>query len=444
MDINALKKICLDEIDKNKDLIIKLGRDIYENPELSYREFKATNMVINTLKDLGLNVEENIAVTGCRASINENKQGPKIAVMGELDALSCPEHKDSKEKGAVHCCGHNAQIAGMIGCAIGIIKSDVFKHLDGKIDFIAVPAEEGIELEYRKYLQDNKMITYVGGKQELLHKGYFDDVDMSIMFHLGSMKDDKKCIIKSKSNGFIEKGITFIGKSAHSGGAPHLGINAGTMANLAINNINALRDTFKDEDKVRVHYIINHGGDAVNVVPSKVTMEAMVRANNAEAMIDANKKFNRALQAAALTIGGKVIIEDFIGYLSLDTDDSMNAILKDNMINFLNIKEDEIIDISEGGGSTDMGDISQIMPCIHPYIFGATGDFHTKHYEMIDEEMGYINSAKAMALTLIDLLYDNAKKGKEIISKFKPNYTIKEYLKFLEDNNVTHTYDYTE
>ena len=122
----------------------------------------------------------------------------------------------------------------------------------------------------------------------------------------------------------------------------------------------------------------------------------------------------------------------------------MNAILKDNMINFLNIKEDEIIDISQGGGSTDMGDISQIMPCIHPYIFGATGDFHTKHYEMIDEEMGYINSAKAMALTLIDLLYDNAKKGKEIISKFKPNYTIKEYLKFLEDNNVTHTYDYTE
>ena len=98
MDINTLKKMCLDEIDKNKDIIIKLGRDIYENPELSYREFKATNMVINTLKDLGLNVEENIAVTGCKASINENKQGPKIAVMGELDALSCPEHKDSKEE----------------------------------------------------------------------------------------------------------------------------------------------------------------------------------------------------------------------------------------------------------------------------------------------------------------------------------------------------------
>ena len=444
MDINTLKKMCIDEIDKNKDEIVKIGRDIYNNPELSYREFKATKITVDTLKSLGLDVEENIAVTGCKASINEDKEGVKVAVLGELDALACPEHKDAKEEGAIHCCGHNAQIAGMLGCAIGLIKSGVFKHLDGKIDFIAVPAEEGIELEYRKYLQDNKMITYVGGKQELIHKGYFDDVDMAMMFHLGSIKDNKKCIIKGKSNGFIEKGITFIGKSAHSGGGPHLGINAGTMANLAINNINALRDTFKDEDKVRVHYIINHGGDAVNVVPNKVTMEAMVRANNAEAMLDANKKFNRSLQAAALAIGGKVIIEDFIGYLSLETDDMMNSLFKDNLINFLGIKEDEIVDLNIGGGSTDMGDISQIMPCIHPYIMGATGDFHTKDYKIEDEEMGYVNSAKAMALTLIDLLYDNSKKGKQVVEGYKPTYTIKEYLKFLEENNVVHTHDYTE
>lgn len=443
MDIVELKKICLAEIDKNRDTIINIGREIYENPELSYREFKATNIAIKIFKDLGLDVEENIAVTGCKVAINKEKNGPKVAILGELDALSCPEHKDAKEGGAMHCCGHNAQMAGMLGCAIGLIKSGAFKYLDGKIDFMAVPAEEGIELEYRKYLQDNKMITYVGGKQELIHKGYFDDVDMAMMFHLGSEKDNKKCILKSKSNGFIEKGITFIGKSAHSGKSPHLGINAGTMANLAINNINAIRDTFQDEDKIRVHYIINHGGDAVNVVPNKVTMEAMVRANNAEAMVETNKKINRALQAAALAIGGKVIIEDFIGYLSLETDDNMNALFKKNLIEFLNIKEDEIEDISSGGGSTDMGDISQIMPCIHPYIIGATGGFHTKDYNMVNEEMGYINSAKAMALTLIDLLYNNAEKGKDVISNFTPKYTLKEYLKFLEENNVTHNYDYT-
>lgn len=442
MDINTLKQMCIDEIDKNKDEIINIGRYIYQNPELSYRETKATNLAIKTFKNLGLDVEENIAITGCKVSLNSHKKGIKVAVLGELDALSCPEHKDAKELGAVHCCGHNAQIAGMLGCAIGLVKSGVFKHLDGKIDFLAVPAEEGIELEHRKYLQNNKMITYVGGKQELIHKGYFDDVNIALMFHLGSIVDGKKCIIKGVSNGFIEKAITFIGKSAHSGKSPHLGINAGTMANLAINNINAIRDTFKDEDKIRVHYIINHGGDAVNVVPNKVTMEAMVRANNANAMIDANKKFNRCIEAAALAIGGQAEVEDFIGYLSLETDDNINAIFKQNIIDYLDIKEDEIIDVNIGGGSTDMGDLSQIIPCIHPYIMGATGDFHTKDYILVDEEMVYIKSAKALALTLIDLLYDGAKKGNNVVKNFKPNYTIEQYLQFLKENNVTHKFDY--
>lgn len=442
MDINTLKQMCIDEIDKNKDEIINIGRYIYENPELSYRETKATDLVIKTFKKLGLDVKENIAITGCKVSLNKHKQGIKVAVLGELDALSCPEHKDAKQLGAVHCCGHNAQIAGMLGCAIGIVKSEVLKYLDGKIDFLAVPAEEGIELKHRKYLQNNKMITYVGGKQELIHKGYFDDVNIALMFHLGSIVDGKKCIIKGMSNGFIEKEITFIGKSAHSGKSPHLGINAATMANLAINNINAIRDTFKDEDKIRVHYIINHGGDAVNVVPNKVTMEAMVRANNTTAMVDANKKFNRCIEAAALAIGGQAQVEDFIGYLSLQTDDSLNAIFKQNIIEYLNIKEDEIIDVNTGSGSTDMGDLSQIIPCIHPYIMGATGDFHTKDYCLVDEEMVYIKSAKALALTLIDLLYDNAKKGNNVIKNFKPKYTIEQYLQFLKENNVTHKFDY--
>ena len=81
MDINTLKQMCIDEIDKNKDIIMKIGRDIYENPELSYREFKATNIAVKTLKGLGIDVEENIAVTGCKASINQDKQGPKIAIL---------------------------------------------------------------------------------------------------------------------------------------------------------------------------------------------------------------------------------------------------------------------------------------------------------------------------------------------------------------------------
>ena len=148
MDIKELKQRCLEEIDKNKDKIIEAGRKIYTTPELGYKEVQSTKTASDFLKSLGVDVTENIAVTGCMTSLNKEKNGPKIAVMGELDSVMCPEHKDSNEIGNMHCCGHNIQVAGMLGCALGIINSGALEHLSGKIDFMAVPAEECIDLEF--------------------------------------------------------------------------------------------------------------------------------------------------------------------------------------------------------------------------------------------------------------------------------------------------------
>lgn len=442
MDIKELKKLCLEEIDKNKDKIIEAGRKIYSTPELGYKEVQSTKTASDFLKSLGVEVIENIAVTGCMTTLNKDKEGPKIAVIGELDSVVCPEHKDSNEIGNIHCCGHNIQVAGMLGCAVGIINSGALKYLDGKIDFLAVPAEECIDLEFRKQLQDNNEIKYVGGKQELLHRGIFDDTDMCMMFHALNFEDNKNCVIKSYTNGFISKAITFVGKSSHAGISPNLGINAYAMATLATNNINAQRDTFKDEDKVRISSIINHGGDVVNVVPSKVTMEAMVRAATVDAMMDANKKVNRSLQAAAMALGGEVIIEDSIGFLPLDSDDGMDAIFKNNFIELMGGDDSTITDVIITAGSTDFGDISQLMPCLHPWIGGVSGALHTKDYKMSDEELAYIVPAKAMAMTLIDLLYDGAKHSKDIIANFKPKFSKESYLKFMDDNTNTHVFNY--
>lgn len=442
MDIKELKKLCLEEIDKNKDKIIEAGRKIYSTPELGYKEVQSTKTASDFLKSLGVEVIENIAVTGCMTTVNKDKEGPKIAVIGELDSVVCPEHKDSNEIGNIHCCGHNVQVAGMLGCAVGIINSGVLNYLDGKIDFLAVPAEECIDLEFRKQLQDNNEIKYVGGKQELLHRGVFDDTDMCMMFHALNFEDNKNCVVKSYTNGFISKAITFVGRSSHAGISPNLGINAYAMATLATNNINAQRDTFKDEDKVRISSIINHGGDVVNVVPSKVTMAAMVRAATVDAMMDANKKVNRSLQAAAMALGGEVIIEDSIGYLPLDSDDGMDAIFKNNFIELMGGDDSTITDVITTAGSTDFGDISQLMPCLHPWIGGVSGALHTKDYEMSDEELAYIVPAKAMAMTLIDLLYDGAKPSKDIIANFKPKFSKESYLKFIDDNTNTYVFNY--
>lgn len=444
MDIKEIKKLCLEEIDKNREKIIAVGQKIYATPELGYKEVKSTETVVEFLKDLNLDVTENIAVTGCMVSLNKDKKGPSVAVIGELDSVVCPGHKDSSEIGNMHCCGHNIQIAGMLGCATGIINSGALNYLDGKVNFMAVPSEECIDLEFRKSLQDKKEIKYVGGKQELIYRGVFDSIDMAMMFHPQNFTDNKNCTLKSKTNGFIAKAITFIGKSSHAGISPHLGVNALSMANMALNNINAQRDTFKDEDKVRVSAIINHGGDVVNVVPARVTMESMVRAGTVEAMMDTNKKINRALHAAAINFGGKVIIEDSIGYLPLNPDDNMADLFRDNFLELINGDGSTIEEFIHTAGSTDLGDLSQLMPCLHPWIGGVTGALHTQEYEMTDEELAYIIPAKAMAMTLIDLLYDGGRNAKKVIEEFKPNFTKESYLKFMDENTSNHVFDYME
>ncbi|MDU6112881.1 MAG: amidohydrolase [Paeniclostridium sordellii] len=442
MNKKELKRLVLEEIDKNKDKIIEAGRSIYKTPELGYKEVKSTKIASEFLKSLGVEVIDNIAVTGCMTSLNKDKDGPKIAVMGELDSVVCPDHKDANEIGNIHCCGHNIQVAGMLGCAVGIINSGVLKYLDGKIDFMAVPSEECIDLEFRKSLQEKNEIKYVGGKQELLYRGTLDDVDMAMMFHALNFEENKNCVIKSYTNGFVSKHATFIGRASHAGIAPHEGINALNMASLATNNINAQRETFKDEDRVRISTVINHGGDIVNVVPSKVTIEAMVRAATVDAMIDANEKVNRSLHAAAMALGGEVIIEDTIGYLPLDSDDSMDFIFKKNYVELVGGSEESIVDVIKTAGSTDFGDISQIIPCIHPWIGGVSGSLHTKDYYINDEELAYIIPAKAMAMTIIDLLGDDAKIAKDIVEKFKPTFTKESYLDFMDKNTNTYKYDY--
>ena len=436
MNKNELKERVVAAIEENKDIIIAAGRKIYSNPEFGYKEFETTKTVSDFFKnELGLEVEEKIAYTGCRARINEDKSGPKVAILGELDGISCSEHPDANSIGASHTCGHNVQIAGMLGAAVGLIKSGVFKELDGKIDFIATPAEEFIELAYRSKLKAEGHIKYFGGKQELIRKGAFDDVDMSIMFHVLDT-GDKKVLVGPESNGFIGKEIKFIGKESHAGSAPYEGINALNAAMLAINNVNAQRETFKEADRVRFHPIITKGGDIVNVVPADVRMESYVRARTIDSMIDANKKVNRALIAGAMAVGAEIEITELPGYLPILKHNDMEKVLRENL-HFIGLKDEDIIDGGDFTGSFDFGDVSHIIPTLHPMFGGVKGALHTRGYSIVDEEYAYLAPAKSMALTVVDLLFDGAETGKEILKNFKPVMTKEEYLAFMESNDKT-------
>ena len=436
MTREELKERVIKAIEENKDVIIAAGRKIYANPEFGYKEFETTKTVSEFFKnELNLEVEEKIAYTGCRARVNAEKEGPKVAVLGELDGISCNEHCDANEIGASHTCGHNVQIAGMLGAAVGLIKSGVYKELDGKIDFMATPAEEFIELAYRSKLKEEGHIKYFGGKQELIRKGAFDDIDMAMMFHVLDT-GDKKVLTGPVSNGFIGKEIKFIGKEAHAGSAPYEGINALNAAMLAINNVHAQRETFKEADKVRFHPIITKGGDIVNVVPADVRMESYVRARTIESMIDANKKVNRALIAGAMAVGAEIEIKELPGYLPILRHDNMEKVLRKNL-EYIGLTEDDIIEGGDFTGSFDFGDVSHIIPTLHPMFGGVKGALHTRDYKIVDEEYAYLAPAKSMALTIVDLLFNNAEEGKEILKNFKPVMTKEEYLAFMESNDKT-------
>src|SRR5690554_367233 len=226
MNKEDLKKKVCQAIDEYAREIHNFTDDIYNNAELGYKEFRTTEKTAEFLENLGLEVEKNIAITGCRANTGKREEGPNVCVMGELDSVICHDHKDAGENGESHSCGHNIQLGAMLGCAAGLLKSGAMDYLAGSVEFIAVPAEEFIEIDYRSKLIDDGKIKYAGGKQELIHRRYLDNVDMALMIHSASNESNIKASLGTTSNGFVGKKVNFIGREAHSGAAPHLGINA--------------------------------------------------------------------------------------------------------------------------------------------------------------------------------------------------------------------------
>ncbi len=428
MNKEQLKKKVCQVIEDNKEKIINIGNEIFAHPELGYKEFKTAEIVKDVFEELGLSYRDEIARTGVIALANSENKGPNVAVMGELDAVVCPDHPHADpETGAAHSCGHNAQIAGMLGAAIGLVRSGAVKELDGKISFMAVPAEEYVEIGFRQKLREQGEIQFLGGKQEFIALGELDDVDMLMMYHNSATEEGTKARVGGTSNGFIGKLIKYIGKEAHAGGAPHNGINALNAANIGLMAINANRETFKDEDHIRVHPIITKGGDLVNIIPAEVIMETYVRGKTMDSIIDASTKVNRALEAGALAVGAEVKITEIPGYLPRANNEAMDMLMKDNLASL--VGEDAVkISDRHGTGSSDIGDVMHVIPAIHPYIGGVAGAGHSKHYEMVDEETAYLLGAKGMAMTVIDLLYDKAEVAKDIVDSFEPIYDKESYL----------------
>lgn len=427
MDKATIKQKVCEAIAAHRADIEAIANAILAEPELGFKEVKTAKKVQDALAKLGLEFTTEHGLTGVKARMKGRTSKRTIAMLAELDAIVCRNHKNADPvTGAAHCCGHNIQIANMIAVAYGL--REVMDELDGDVVLFAVPAEEYVEIDWRNAQRDANRLKYLGGKQQLIAEGAFDDIDMAMQMHVAASSEFN---LGASSNGFIGKLIEYHGRPAHAAFAPEEGINALNAAMMGVMGVNAIRETFRDQDHVRFHPIINAGGDLVNVIPDYVKMESYVRASNIEAMARYNKAVDRALKAGGDALGAKCDIQNLPGYLPLRPDQAFRDLLRENAVDLFG--EDQVTLGEHSAGSTDMGDVSHLMPVVHPWVGCVDGVLHGADYALRDGEVAYTKTPQVLALTIVDLLTNGAEKAEAICQAFKPQLDRDSYVKFMDE-----------
>jgi amidohydrolase len=361
------------EIDQQSEKLWEISTTLFNEPEIALKEYKACKLLTETLKAYGFTIETGIGglETAFRATFGENSN-TTIAILAEYDALV----------GLGHACGHNLIAAAAIGA--GIALAALKPRINGNIQVIGTPAEEGD-----------------GGKIILANAGVFNNVDAAMMFHPAS-----KNMVLRPSLASTELKVEFFGKASHAAAAPEEGINALDAMILTFNNINALRLTFGPKD--RVAGVIFDGGEASNIIPAHTSAEFSIRSSTAKRRDVLVQQIIACAQAGAQAIGCQLKFEIAPGYKEIIPNKIIAGLFRSNLESLSRVVVDP--DPYERMGSTDMGDISHLVPSIHPYLAIAPENVagHTLEFrEYCISESGkfaMLDAAKALAMTTVDLL----------------------------------------
>lgn len=443
--MDQIERKILKIVESKKEEIIAMGRDIYAHAEMGFKEYRTADIVWKSLEKLGIQCETGLAVTGVKGYLKPNAQEePVIAIVGEMDGLPVDNHPYvNPETGAAHCCGHNAQIAALYGAAIALSDPEVAESLDGNVAFLAVPSEEFIDIEFKNNLMEKGVIQFGGGKSELIRQGVFDDISAVIGHHI--TPDAPGFILANGStNGFVNKIVHFHGKAAHAAGFPEKGADALNAAFLAMHSIDLQRETFRDEDSVRIHSFLPKAGEAMNIIADHTCVESSVRAKNISAILDGEKKYDRSIRAGAIGLGCEAEVITIPGYLP--TIPAKNTELIEQVLLDLSKEEKERgidypvqyrnADFHEAG-STDFGEVSHILPLYQFRTGGYSGELHDAGITVNDEQLAYVEPAKIFALTVYRLLKNNGEEIRKIREVFEPQMSKEEYLSYMENTKRT-------
>ncbi len=386
--MNKLKDAVCKQVDLMADRLKEIARDIYEHPELKFEEFRAVKLLASELEKGGFVVKLGVAglETAIQAEHPKVNAGPTVAILGEYDAL--PE--------LGHACGHNLIAAAGLGAAlaVGAVKGE----LPGRLLFLGTPGEEG-----------------GGGKVIMVEAGLFDEVDAAMMFHPSS-----HTVVDRGSLAITEVVLEFHGKAAHASGSPEKGINALDAVIQTFNSLNALRQHIKDG--ARIHGIITDGGAKPNIVPEHAAANFYVRAPENEYRDELLEKLRRCAEGAALATGATLNFK-IIGhsYKAMKPNRALGNAFVRNLDALGEPLDPPKPD--EGMGSTDMGDVSQVVPSIHAYIkicdesiAGHSREFAEASISSRGLEVMLI-AAKALGMTAVDVLTDP-----ELVKRMKEEF----------------------
>ncbi|MBR1584934.1 MAG: M20 family metallopeptidase [Clostridia bacterium] len=378
----AAREIITEYIDRQDAIYRRIALDIHAKPEVSNYEFFACERLSNQLKDEGFSVRVGVAGhrTGFSAVYKGKKPGPVLVFLAEYDALA----------GLGHGCGHN--LFGATSSLAAAALKQVLDEEGGEVRVYGTPGEEGGENG--------------SAKGSFVREGFLKDVDAALCVHPGD-----KHVASGPSLACAPVDIEFWGKPAHAAGAPEKGINALDALILTFNGINALRQHVTPD--VRIHGIITHGGDAPNIVPAYAAAKFYFRAATAPGLENVYQRIVKIVEGAAAMTGAKGRLQPYQNRVeNMVPTPSFDAVYGKELALLGHSLQSP--DVKSGVGSSDVGNISQVVPTIQPSICITDGPtpWHTvEAREAARSEKGLASislGAKALALTALDLIQDAA------------------------------------
>ncbi|MCU1361127.1 MAG: amidohydrolase [Ilumatobacteraceae bacterium] len=384
-----LKRRVCDEVDRLADRLIDASHQIHAHPELNFEEVFAHDLLTSILDDAKLSPQRHAYGVGTAFESQVGTAGPDVAVLCEYDALPA----------IGHACGHN--VIATAGLGAGMAAAMLADELGGRVRIMGTPAEEG-----------------GGGKIEMARKGAFQGLTAAMMVHPADAD-----LVRMNCIAVQELYVQYDGKSAHAAAAPQEGRNALDAAVLGYMNVAALRQHILPTE--RIHGIFNKAGDKANIVPDETTMTWMVRSPTVASLQPLKGRVLACLGASATATGCSCTTRwQGVTYADMIDNSPMVQSYVDNAARLGRTVVDPRTVGRPVVGSTDMGNVSYLVPSIHPMIKVAPDGIpiHTKDFaEWARSEAGdlaVLDGAKAMAMTVIDL-WTNETLRSEVAAEFE-------------------------